>query len=89
MLWEWGHAPQIAIIKPKAGKHGGKKVYRYNKDTGEFIDSFKSLADAERYLNKPGGNKNISSVCNGKRNYAYNYIWSYNLYNNILEEQKK
>lgn len=89
MVWQWGHERQIPIIKPLAGKHGGKLVYRYNKDTGEFIDSFKSLADAERYLNKPGGNKNISAVCNGKRPCAYNYKWSYNLYNNILEEQNK
>jgi len=89
MLWQWGHEQRIPIIKPQAGKHGGKLVYRYNKDTGEFIDSFKSLVDAERYLNKPGGNKNISSVCNGKRKYAYNYRWSYSLYNNILEEQNK
>lgn len=87
MLWQWGHAPNIEIVKPKAGKHGGKTVYRYNLESGEYIDSFKSLADAERYLNKPGGNKNISSVCNHKRKYAYGYIWSYNLYNNILVEE--
>ena len=82
MLWAWGHEPQIEIIKPKAGPNGGKDVHQYNL-TGEYINTFKSLSDAERYLNKPGGNKNISSVCNGKRKSAYGYIWSYQLYNNI------
>ena len=89
MLWRWGDAPNTEIIKPKAGKHGGKTVYRYDLKSGDYIDSFKSLADAERYLNKPGGNKNISAVCNHKRKYAYGYIWSYNLYNNILEDTKE
>lgn len=89
MLWQWGHAQNIEVIKPKAGKHGGKTVYRYDLKTGNYIDSFKSLADAERYLDKPGGNKNISAVCNHKRKYAYGYIWSYNLYNNILEDTKE
>lgn len=87
MFWAWGHEPHIEVQKPKAGPLGGKSVHQYNKDTGDFIQTFYSVGDAERYLNKVGGNKNISAVCLGKRKTAYGYIWSYNLYNNILKEK--
>jgi hypothetical protein len=83
LYWKWGHEPQIEIIKPKAGFNGGKFVYQYDLTTGKYINTFNSLAQAERYLNKPGANKNSSAVCLGKRKSAYGYIWSYKLYNNI------
>ncbi len=83
MYWAWGQEQNILINKPKAGKNGGKQVHQYEPKSGAFIKSFNSVADAERALNKPGGNKNISSVCLGKRKTAYGYIWSYQLYNNI------
>jgi len=27
MLWAWGHEPKIEVIKPNAGRNGGKTVY--------------------------------------------------------------
>ena len=84
MLWSYGHQENIVITKPKTGRYGGKTVYQYNKDTGEFIQSFNSLTDAERYLSKPGGNKNISANCNKKLKSAYGFIWSYEKMENIL-----
>lgn len=83
MLWAWGHEPKIEVIKPNAGRNGGKTVYQYDLNTGEYLTCFNSLAEAECYLNIKGANKNISSVCLGKRKYAYGYKWSYQLYENI------
>lgn len=83
MLWAWGYSPKIEIIKPLAGPNGGKTVHQYSVETEEYLKSFDSLSQAEKFLNKKGANKNISSVCLGKRKSAYGYIWSYNLYNNI------
>ena len=87
MYWAWGHNPSIIIDehKPLAGQHGGKTVYQYDLNNGNLLNSFNSLAEAERYLNIKGANKNLSAVCLGKRNYAYGYKWSYTLYNNINE----
>lgn len=90
LAWEFGHEPVVTIRKPKAGSRGGKTVYQYDLQSGNYIQEFKSLADAERYLQKPGGNKNISAVCLGKRNCAYGYYWSYIQVNNYftLKESK-
>ena len=77
MYWEYGNQDNIVPIKPKTGKHGGKTVYQYDLTTGVYLQSFSSLANAERFLNKPGGNKNISAACLGKIKSAYGYKWSY------------
>lgn len=87
MYWAYGHQPQIKPTKPKTGKHGGKTVYQYDKTTGDFIQSFNSLGDAERALNKPGGNKNISANCNEKLKSAYGYYWSYEFKTNYFKEE--
>lgn len=86
MYWAWGHEPQIKITKPKGGPNGGKTVYYYDLNTGNYLGEFYSLSKAEVFLGIKGVNKNISSVCLGKRNYAYGYIWSYEQYNNIKEK---
>jgi len=83
MYWRWGHEQKIDIIKPRAGRNGGNKVHQYDLRTGDYLQSFNSLAQAEEYLNKKGANKNLSAVCLGKRKSAYGYIWSYTLFNNI------
>lgn len=88
MYWAYGHEPQILINKPKGGPNGGKTVYYYDLNTGKYLGSFYSLSKAEKFLGKKGANKNISSVCLGKRHHAYGYIWSYNQYENIKENNK-
>lgn len=60
----------------KIAKSRLKPVVMYDKQ-GNKLKEFKSLLDAERYLNKPKGNSQISRCCKGKRKSAYGYIWKY------------
>ena len=54
-----------------------KKVYQYDLD-GNFIKEFVSIADAIREVAPTIKNSgNIPSCCNGKRNQAYGFQWSY------------
>lgn len=48
-----------------------------DKNTLEPLRVFSSMGEAERFLQKPGGYKHISEVCNGKRKSAYGYKWEY------------
>ena len=62
----------------------GKSVNMYNKN-GKFIQSFKTISDAARFLidNKYSNCKlstiryHISEVCSGKRESAANFKWSF------------
>jgi len=54
----------------------GKKVNQLNLETGEIIKTFDCINDAYRELNKKYGS-NIRHVCEGKRNFAYGFKWSY------------
>lgn len=63
---------------------GGKGVSGVNEHKikqyslkGEFIREWDSIKDAEKFLNKPKAQANISACCSGKRNRAYGYIWRY------------
>ena len=51
-----------------------KAVLQYALD-GTFIKEWKSIREAEKYY--PLANKNIASVCTGKRKTAAGYIWKY------------
>jgi group I intron endonuclease len=53
----------------------GKSINQYTLD-GEFIKTFNSTKEAEKYLNKTGNN--IASCANGKQKSAYGYLWVYN-----------
>lgn len=58
------------------GKHGcdhpfSKKVLQINKSTGEIINKFDSIADAEKETSISG----VSSSCIGKSNIAGDFIW--------------
>lgn len=74
----------INLIKPKLnieldpvsqnGIYKSKKVYRYSLN-GEYLNSFKSTADAERFMSK-SSNK-ISQCCLKVRKSAYGFLWSY------------
>jgi len=44
---------------------------------GNEIKEFLSVKEAEKELNKIGGNPNIIACCKGRRNYAYGYKWKY------------
>ena len=62
-----------------------KEVYQFDK-SNNYIQSFKSCADAAKWCVENGFAKTLSSgvrshisdVCNGKRKSAYTFLWSYN-----------
>lgn len=54
----------------------GKSVNQINITDGKIINTFKSIADAVRMLNKKSGSP-ISSVCKGKQKTAYGFKWEY------------
>ena len=55
-----------------------KKIYQYDKTTGDFISEFASGAEAADALNLPRKkSSNITSVAGGRRPSAYGYRWSY------------
>lgn len=88
-FWREEKKDRIEIIKPKAGSRGGKTVYQYAFETKEYINSYKSIADASRELGDINYNKNISSCARGQRNVAYNYIWSYLYWDKAPEDYRK
>ena len=62
-----------------------KEIYQFDKKTKNFIQSFKSVADAAKWCyenNKcvslnSGVRSHIAEAANGKRNSAYGYLWKY------------
>ena len=52
-----------------------KSVSQFTKD-GEFVNSFRSLLDAEKATGI--ANSSISNVCKGKRKSAGGFVWRYN-----------
>ena len=65
----YGEAFKIAAEKRK------KVLNQYDKK-GNFIKQWESLKEASETLGISKGN--ISECCNGKRNFAGGYAWSYN-----------
>lgn len=61
-----------------------RKIKQYSLQ-GTFIREWDSLKEAEKYLNKPKAEANISACCLGKKNRAYGYIWRYSDDPNNLE----
>ena len=57
-------------------------VDQLDKETNQIINSFKSISEAARYLNKSSG-KHIGECCCYKRKTAFGYKWRY-----INEERK-
>lgn len=52
-----------------------KKVFQYNRYTGDFIKSFESTLEAEKELRIP--NSNISSVCIKKTKTSHDFVFRY------------
>ncbi len=53
-----------------------KPIIQYSLD-GNIINSFKSIKDAEKYLNIRYSGNNIITCLKGKQKTAYGYIWRY------------
>lgn len=66
------------FYKPNIVKEQSKACNMINENTGEILKTFKSRADAARYLglNVKQAVTHIGMVCNGKRQNAYGYKWS-------------
>ena len=65
------------IAARKAKEINSKSVYQLNKETDEIINTFNSLSDAARAINKPNGISDISKVCKGKQKTAYGFKWKF------------
>lgn len=52
-----------------------KKVYQYDRITGEFINSWENTISIEKQLGIP--NTHISAICLGKMKTSHNYYFSY------------
>ena len=66
-----GGCPKCSQIKRQTKQQ--KKVGMYDLITGELIKVYNSVKDAEKEFN----NKNIGSVCTGKRKSAAGYFWKH------------
>ena len=75
-LTTWGHNEDKHHIDRVEGRNNkaSKSVSRFALN-GEYIDSFHSVAEANRITNV--NNSDIVSVCKGNRNKAGGYIWKY------------
>lgn len=68
--------------KIKIGNSNSKQVTQYSL-LGEYIQTFPSAADAERYINQiPTAHwkklkNNINDCCRGRQKSSYGYIWKY------------
>lgn len=58
----------------KVEKTLSKKVYQYTKG-GKFVKEWCSLSEIQRELGF--AQPNISACCNGRLDFAYNFVWSF------------
>lgn len=76
-LWSYDKIVDKLVYENNSSKAKAKKVSQYNA-AGEFIKTYKSVAEAVRALNKPeNASTNISSAALGNTKHAYNYVWKY------------
>ena len=61
-------------IEKARDKHR-KSILMIDKNTNEVINSFSSLVEAGKYLNKPA--THIQDVCHGRRKTAYGFKWEF------------
>lgn len=54
-----------------------KWIVQLDAITGEYIDCFSSMTDANEYLGFPRKNGHIGQVCRGEREFCYGYKWQY------------
>lgn len=79
----WGHHHTQETKEKISNAHNKDKkpIAQYNKDTGEYIQTFDCIQDAERWLRNNGYPKADGGACSkvarGKQNYAYNFIWKF------------
>ena len=68
--------PKRTAVELARRHHVGKRVQQIDKQTGEVIRTWPSLAVAARTL-KLGTGSNIAKVCNGNRNHTGGFKWCY------------
>jgi len=66
--------PRSDEVKKKISESKKVKINQYSLD-GYYINTFDSLKEAAKFVG--GQHPNISKCCNGIRNKAYGYRWSY------------
>ena len=73
------HASINHLCKPKRGKDHwhAKSVDMLDKNTGEFIKSFDSIADAARYIGDKKFSGKISATARGCQKSSHGYKWRF------------
>lgn len=79
-VWSFDKYDNIGKIRRLPDKRK-KVIYQYDKETGELLADFTSIAEASYSLNIP--QSNISACCNGRLGSAGGYMWSYTKSSNI------
>ena len=60
----------------KKNKTDSKPVHQYDLNNN-YIQTFQSIAEANRVLGKASNVSNIVAVCKGNRKQAYGFKWAY------------
>ena len=78
----WCEVDKYKNFKPQISKYSKKKINKYSLD-GEFIETYNSIAEAQRIY----GKIDIGSCCKGRNKTAGGFIWKYSdeVENNTLE----
>lgn len=75
-MWSYERVSKVRTEKA-VPRYKYKAVYRYNKETGLYIDSFKSVGSAAVALGKGKNVGAISRACTGQTESSYGYKWSF------------
>ena len=69
--------------------HKSLKVYQYDKDSGELLNSFVCVREAARAYNAIDMATHICACCRGERRTALGYKWSYEKLDKISPDPQK
>lgn len=60
-----------------SSKHWKVKIGQYDKQTGQLLNIYNSIVEANLSLGKEKNNSSITAVCKGRRKSAFGYVWKY------------
>ena len=58
-------------------KHWKVKIGQYDKQTGQLLNIYNSIVEANLSLGKAKNDSSITAVCKGRRKSAFGYVWKY------------
>lgn len=60
-----------------SSKHWKVKIGQYDKQTGQLLNIYDSITEANLSLGKAKKDSSITAVCKGRRKSAFGYVWKY------------